>query len=500
MEEINQIKIANALNLPTLNIKSQLNLNIDSNAYIKQVLNIETCLIEHQIETLSNKAVIKGTIGVKIVYMDTDNIFNTLSDTVNFSETINSDNISHNCIIDVNNSQFVSEFDNDDKTLRINIYGTIDCFCILNNDLKLFNQSEGLVCKKNVISANSCIQQVNKTLNYDFDFKLDWKINKLLSYNSQLVIDETSCHDGYILAKGEIINTFVYEIENNLNNIKIHTNSTPFKLEAEATNCDNDCMADLNAYINLNTTQITTDINENYTNFNIEYSIVATGFVYKNININVIEDLYSLDNFVEPTTNKYNLSQKLPQFKSYENVDTEITLADELNVDEILGMVNTSSTITQYAIKENTLIIEGVVNGTLLYLDETRTTKQLSTQLPYSISIKQELNGSMCGLRAHTIPISCKCKIKRGNTLIVDYELCIIGHCYIAQEIELIDNIKYGNPLNYGDIAFQIYLARQNETIWDLCKRLHTTQEKLTEFNNDLPSTFLGGEKIVVYR
>ena len=40
MEESNKIKISHIINLPTLNIKSQLNMNIDSNTHIKQVLNI----------------------------------------------------------------------------------------------------------------------------------------------------------------------------------------------------------------------------------------------------------------------------------------------------------------------------------------------------------------------------------------------------------------------------------------------------------------------------
>ena len=74
MEERNQ-NYANANNLPTLNFKSQTNLNIDSNTHIKQVLNIETCLIDSQIEAISNKAIVKGSIGIKVIYMDTDNMY-----------------------------------------------------------------------------------------------------------------------------------------------------------------------------------------------------------------------------------------------------------------------------------------------------------------------------------------------------------------------------------------------------------------------------------------
>ncbi|MBQ7880502.1 MAG: DUF3794 domain-containing protein [Clostridia bacterium] len=502
MEENNGIKVAHVINLPTLNIKSQLNMNIDSNTHIKQVLNIETCLIDSQIEPLFNKAIVKGSVGIKVVYIDTDNMYNSLSDSVNFSETINSENITADCEISVNNSQFIAEFDNDDKMLRVNIEGSLDCLCSLNAGLNTFNQSnDNLITKKSVLQACTCIQKISKTTNYDFDFRLGSKISKMLSCDSKVIVDDAKCYDGYILLNGQIFNTIMYETDNDDNHsIKICTNSTPFKCEVEASSCDNECVADISAYINLNSTQITPDISDNDTHFNFEYCIVVSGYVYKTINMDVIDDLYSLDNEVEIIRNNYDVCKKMPCFKSNENIDAEITLADELNVDEILGMINTSASVTQYSVRDNLIVVEGVISGNLLYFDENREIKHLPTQIPYSVNIKQELNDEICALHLSAVPSSCKCKIKRGNTLMVDYEFCITGSAYIKNKIELIDNVKYGKAINYGDIAFQIYIAHSNESCWDLCKRLHITQDKLIMFNKENPATYSGGEKVIVYR
>lgn len=502
MEENNVMKVAHMVNLPTLSIKSQLNMNIDSNTHIKQILNIETCLIDAQVEPMSNKAIIKGAVGVKVIYIDMDNMYNSLSDSVNFNETINSENISPDCEIIISNSQFICEFDNDDNSLRVNIDGNIECLCNLNTGLKLFNPAnDGLVSKKEVLQACNCVQKVNKTCNYDFDFKLDAKINKMLSCDCKVVVENTNCYDGYIVVSGQILNTIVYEVASDgINTIKISTNSTPFKCEVEASSCDSECQADVSSFINLNSTQITTDIGENNTKFSFEYCMVINGYVYKTINMNIVEDMYSLDNEIELLSNKYEICKKLPYIKSMENVDAEITLADELNVDEVLGMVNSCSNITQYSVKDNVIVVEGVISGNLLYLDENREIKQLPTQLPYAINIKQELDGELCALHLSAVPTNCRCKIKRGNTLMIDYELCIGGNAYVKNQVELIDNVKYGKAINYGDIAFQIYLARANESCWDLCKRLHVTQDKLCEYNKENPAIYQGGEKIIVYR
>lgn len=499
MEENNVTKIANVMNLPPLNVKSQLNINIDSNTNIKQILNIETNLIESQIEAMFNKVIVKGTVGVKVLYTDTDNIYNTISESASFSESIIVEGVTSDCQIDINNAQFLPEFSNDEKSLRITLDGNIECFCSLNSNLNYFNQNDdNLIVKKSVLQTNTCVQKINKSATHNYDFKLDVAINKLLSCDSKISVDEVKCYDGYVLLIGQMINSIIYETS--ANNIQVYTNSSPLKCEFEASLCDNDCMADVLALVDISNTQISTDIGDSFTKFDIEYSIKCCGHIYKSVNADIIEDVYSTTNEIEIVNNNYNLCKKMPYFKYVENVDAEITLADELNIEQIIGMINTSSTITQSSIKEGGLNVEGVINGNLLYSDENGETKHLATQLPYSINVKQENYDSICAMRLNANPISCRCKIKRGNILTLDYELCISGNLYSQTHVSLIDNIKYGEPINYGDIAFQIYLARPNESCWNLCKRLHVSQEKLALYNKENPATYNGGEKIIVYR
>lgn len=502
MEENNGVKIARVINLPTLNLKAQLNMNIDSNTHIKQVLNIETCLIEAEIEPLFNKAVIKGKVGVKVLYIDMDNMYNTLADSVSFNENLTNDSITSDCEIVINNSQFLTNFDYDEKSLRINMEGNIDCCCNLNLGFNAFNQNnENLVTKKSILQASSCVQKINKNVNFDYDFKLDSKMNKLLSCDSKVMIEDAKCYDGYIVLNGQIINSIIYELENESGTgIKLHSNSTPFKIEVEANNCDSECVADMSAYIDINSTQINTDIGDNYTNINFEYSVATSGYVYKNINIDVVEDLYSLDSDIEVINNNYSICKKLPNFKSTENIDTEITLADDLNVDEIIGMVNISSSITKHSVSGGMTTIEGVINGNMLYFDENRQLCHLPTQVPYLINLKQDVGENICAAHLSVTPTNCRCKIKRGNTLIVDYEMCISGNLYEQSSVQIIENVKYGKVIDYKDIAFQIFVAHSNESQWDLCKRLHITHEKLCECNKETPATYMGGEKIIVYR
>lgn len=502
MEQNNDIKVSQVINLPNLNVKAQINMNIDANTHIKQVINIETYLIESQAEPLQNKAVVKGKLGVKVLYVDIDNIYNTLSDIVTFSETITNENILPNSEISVNNSQFFTNFDNDSHSLRVTIEGNLECMCSVTQHLNLLNQeNDSLITKNTVVEGYNCLDKINKTYMYDLEIKLDSGINKILSCDNRVIIDETKCYDGYLVTSGQILTTLVCECNNEeLSVIKIFNNSSPFKLEVECPSCDNDCSPDLTAYIDMNNTQLTTDIGDNYTSITFELSFVFSGYLYKSVNMNIVEDLYSLDSEIEIENKTYSICKTSKTFKAVENIDSEISLTDEISIDEILGMINLSSSATNYSIKQGILNIEGVVNGNLLYLDDGKEIKNMPTQIPFSINLKQEIEDAVSALHLNLIPIACKCKIKRGNILIIDYEVCINGIVYTQDNISVVENVKYAKPVTYTDVAFQIFIARPNETRWQLCKRTHTTEEKLIEYNKENPTTYQGGEKVIVYR
>lgn len=502
MEENNGLRIADIANLPTLNVKNQIVMPIDSNANIKQIVSVTACLVDYQIEPSFNKAILKGKLGVKAIYLDTDNIFNTVSDSVSFSETISSENITADCQVGVINSQFICNFDADDRSLKVYIDGNIDTLCNFNSKLNLLSStSEELICKKSMIQAGSCVDQINKHVDYSFSFNIDCKINKILSYNSDVILTDCKCYDGYIVVSGDILNTIAYETNGETGCcIKTFSNSTPFKSEVEAKSCDIDCLADIQCLVDITNTQISPDITDAGTTFNFNYNIQVNGAIYKNINVDIIQDIYSLDNEIELVNNKYTICTKAPFFKTSEAVDSEITLADEISIDEIIGLVDCSASIVQHNVEADHISLEGVINGNLLYLDENKEIRHLPTQVPYTISLKQENAENVCGIRLNVTPTNCKCKIKRGNTLILDYEVCISGSIYYHTQVELIENIKYGSPIRFDDIAFQIYIAHPNENVWDLCKRLHTTKEQLSLSNKDLPTTFSGGEKVIVYR
>ena len=101
----------------------------------------------------------------------------------------------------------------------------------------------------------------------------------------------------------------------------------------------------------------------------------------------------------------------------------------------------------------------------------------------------------------HSISITdCKVRAKRGTIIDVQYSLSINFCAYIIDSKPMVDNITIGKPIEYGDIDYQIFLAKPNESVWELCKRIHIHPDDLPKYNKDLPLIMNGGEKVIIKR
>ena len=89
--------------LNKLSFNSNFSMNVDSNANIKNILDVESYLYDLKAEAGSGKAVVSGKLGVKVLYIDTDNITNTLTDSQTINETLVDPSITADAYINVSN-------------------------------------------------------------------------------------------------------------------------------------------------------------------------------------------------------------------------------------------------------------------------------------------------------------------------------------------------------------------------------------------------------------
>ena len=501
MNNQNNPKISHIFNLPNLNFKTQMNIAIDANARIKNIINVQCYMFDSSIDAVTGKCNVKGKIGIKILYLDVDNVYNTITDETFFSEFVSSSDVTSDCKINMYNEQISSEIDFDEKYLKLNLNIHARLYSNIDIALNLPDTSnQELISKTQPVESNYCVEKIDNKISDDCSYALPNRASKILSVQILPSVESVECNSGYLTITGTNLIQTIYETDKeNFNEIKLHNEIKQFKFETQATLTEPDCKANVCVKVNSAKTVFSTELNENQTTIKLDFEMIVCGFVFKTITLNLTQDVYSISNEIETTYSNREFCQITPLISYKGNIEGEINLIDN-TADEILETANYSCLITQSYVENGKIVLEGVVSSTLIYLNEQKEVKSMQVELPFSIAKEYENHESCEVLNFEIKAVNCKAKIKRGNSLSLEYETIIEGYCTKKHQTKMLETIKFGKSYDYGDIAFQIIVAKPNEDVWEFCKRAHVPLSKLEETNKEIPPMFTGGEKVIIYR
>ena len=295
-ENLNLSKITYAKNLQALKVNTSISISVDSNVNIKKILDINSYLFETKTECGNGKVIITGKIGTKVLYIDTDNQTNTVTENQSFSETYTNQSITSGCFINVSNYSIDYSILSSDSNLKIGYEITFNPVVYVNLPLNTNNNFENMIVKKSEITSNTITNFINSSFDYTAVFETKDKILKVLSYNAQYTNLNLTSNENYAVLEGKLI----YETtENDENKIKQITDCFNIKTDINIENLTSESILDVNYNLDLSNQNITTENEEDNNIISIFNKILVTGICSKNIKLEVVDDLYSTENEVD---------------------------------------------------------------------------------------------------------------------------------------------------------------------------------------------------------
>lgn len=501
-ENLDTIKLTYAKNLNKLNFSSLISVPINSNVNVKTILNVDSYIFDEKVECGNGKAIITGKLGVKVLYIDTDNISNIVNDSQSFSETFVDESITSDCFINISNASVVGNVLSSDKTLKINCDVNISPTLYLNLALNTSNSSfENMIVKKNEISTNTIACNVDTSFEYATNIETKDNVTKILCYDAYFTPSSLTSYDEYAVVEGKLYSKLLYESASDDESvIKEICDTFNLKSEINIPNITKDCLTDFNFSIDKSKENISTEIEDGNNIITISHNIKVNGVCIKSISIDLIDDMYSVDNEIEISTSKRDYTKNMQTEFVTDNISGEITLDDnETAIDDIISNININAEITNHYLKDNNLYLEGIISSHIIYIDENKEIKHKPIDLPFVINTKIKLDQLDCIHSCINI-LDNKIKVKRGTVIELDYSVSIMINIYQKDTKDIIDNMVIGKPLDYSTVDYQIFIAKPNESVWDLCKRIKISPDDISKYNKNLPLIMEGGEKIVIKR
>lgn len=501
-ENTNKAKTTHIKNLNKFNFNSTLSVPVDTNVNIKTILDVNTYLYDEKIECGNGKAIISGKIGIKALYIDTDNITNILTDNQSFTETLIDNAITSDCYLNISNATIVNNILSSDSSLKVNcdvnIMPVVYLNLSVNNSL---TSSEYIITKKSEMKTISVSNTVNSNFEYTCNFETRDNISKILTCNSYFTPEKITTIDNGAIVEGKIYSNLVYETNQNEEIIVKNLQETfAVKSDVNLNGVKKESMLDLYANLDKSKEEILTELEDNNSIITIKHFIKITGVELTNISMEMIDDMFSTDNDLETIKSQRECTKASERYNISEIISNEITLSEnETAIDDVIANLNMVPEITNSYIKDGYLILEGIVTSNLLFIDENKETKHKDIEIPFIINTKIAMDSLGCVHTNITI-VDNRIKVKRGTIIEVEYTIHASIVIYEKQTYEMVDSYTLGKPLDFSKYDFQIFIAKQGESMWDLCKRIKISPNDIGKYNKDLPLVMQGGEKVIIKR
>lgn len=499
MEE--NTKIAHAKNMNKFNFNTTVSIPIDTNVNIKTILDVNTYLFDQKVECGNGKAIVSGKIGVKVLYLDLDNMTNAVNDSTSFSETYLDNSLTNDTYLNISNATVVNNILSTDGNLKINCDVNINPVAYLNLSISpTLSMNENLITKKSEFSTCSISQCINTKFEHTTSLETSDSISKILCQNSYFTAEKVTTQNDYAVVEGKLATCVLYETNGDDKVVKELREVTSVKCDVEISGLNSENICDLSFMVDKSKEEITTELEDNSSIITIKNTICVLGVALKTVSIDLVDDLYSTDNDIETTISKREYTKKADTHYVTETVANETPLnADEPAIDEVIANLNQNAEITNTYIKDNSIYLEGVLTSNLTYIDENKELKHKQLELPFIINSKFEASSLGC-VHTDVSILDCRVKIKRGTIIDVEYTIHIKLSVYSKETHEMVDSFTIGKQLDLSKYDFQIFIAKPNETMWELCKRIKISPDDIYKYNKDLPLVMNGGEKVIIKR
>ena len=233
----------------------------------------------------------------------------------------------------------------------------------------------------------------------------------------------------------------------------------------------------------------------------VEFLIKTNTRAMRKEEVDMIEDVYSPTTKLEMDKKDYNLNVMQGQLLTETLVKGDIELDNTMAKPSKVIMCNASVCITDKKVIEDKVVIEGIMNVTVLYRsdDEEKYLSAVSEEIPFTcgadiLGAKINMN-SMCKVSLENINVD----IEAGNIAIRAVVKVYVRVNYMVQKKFLVDVYPIEGEVPVKKASITIYVVQVADTLWKIAKKYNTTIQEIARVNQiEDPNVIKVSQKLII--
>ncbi len=478
-----------------------------------KLLNIDGEVQVTETKIVKDKMVVSGLINFKVLYSVEDleqSVYSTEA-TADFSEEIDIEGITENALGEVRSNIDHIDYETlDDKKVSVKTVLSIQAKAQADNRINIVKDVKGvngLQVLKESIKYNDVVGTNNSTTMVKEAFELEEDMPNILDIlraKVKVYERETKVVEDKVIVNGVVDASIMYYGDDKEKDINHLSYKIPFTHFVEINGSQKDMSCDITLHVGNPTCETRDDVNGNSRIIDIESIIKVNAKVYEQKEKEVTVDTYSTKNKFDVKKQAVNINEIIGSTNTKESIKGKLNVSNQDEIIKNIYNINARPILTDYRIIEGKVVIEGLVQSSMLYLgEESNEIKEISEEIPFKTFV--DMDGIEENMDCEVDIALEDIKYDKINSREVELEVFVKNKVCVnrikqinivteAQELEeAIDNKK--QP------SITVYIVQNKDTLWDIAKRFNSTTQEIIETNEIMnPENIMPGEKIIIQK
>ncbi len=456
---------------------------------IAEVLSVGVESTVNSYEASRGEASFYGKTSIRLLYSDGTSVAGQ-NYNADFTATVNGDDLDADSKLTFDVTTVETKIDVSVNTATLTILLEVTAYAYVTEEVPYLCASEDVFCKTEPLEY---LQEANIL---HLPVVLDEELNASRNITTVLLAETALCATDYTLKEGVLHLTGEGTVRlTYISDGSIVTDNLNFTLDREldASGIDADCQ--LRVTLSPKSTKVRLNIAEEEVNtvFSVEISAMVNVEATKIGLCDAVCDAYGTD--CDFSFERKSVTTTLPCGSTVERKHVSASVPIETGKTPVT-IVNATAMVTKCTSLERRAEVQGVVQATVLFATEVGTESK-RVELPFAETVAVDYLMPQC--RSYCTATVADINVKDAGSLQVDAELCFTIESERDALCSVIVNAEE-QPFDKASLpAIEVCLAHKGETLWQLCKGLHMSEEDLLATNPEITNPLETDARIVVF-
>ena len=223
--------------------------------------------------------------------------------------------------------------------------------------------------------------------------------------------------------------------------------------------------------------------------------------VYEEKTLNFVSDAFSVTN--EINLNVISALQNRFAYNFSENAEVvgNISVKDEgFEIRRVIGALPKTLVLSKVSPGQNEVLVEGVASFTAIYEDVDDVIDSVDIEIPFVSNVKNANIEADQMFSTSGCIFDVKAKVRKANEIEISAGVGFCFNVFEKNEFAYVNNIEIGEEKLIDESALTIYVVKDNETLFDIAKKLSVSMADLKDQNPALEDELKEGFRLVVYK